>query len=289
MDGNGFSGTLDSLEKGLSARVRLNDSHAMPWLGLGVFQIANDADAAAVIRQAVALGYRSIDTAAIYGNERGVGEGLRTCGVTREEIFLTTKLWNQDMRADRQAAAFDESLDRLGVDYVDLYLLHWPIDGKRTASWQALEKIRADGRAHSIGVSNFMIPHLEELRAASGVVPAVNQIEYHPYLQSPALVDYCREHGIRIEAWSPLMRAGAIMRDPVLTEIAHRQGKSVAQVILRWDLQTGVVTIPKSVRDARLLENANVFDFELTATEVRAIAALDRGERSGPDPMSFDF
>jgi diketogulonate reductase-like aldo/keto reductase len=230
-----------------------------------------------------------VDTAAIYGNERGVGEAIATCGVPREEMFVTTKVWNDDMRRDRVQAAFDDSLKKLQLDYVDLYLLHWPIAGKIVQSWRVLEKIQRSGRAKAIGVSNYMIPHLDELLAAAEIVPAVNQIEFHPYLQSKSLCDRCRKQGIQLEAWSPLMQAGAILKDPLLMKLAKNHGKTVAQIILRWDVQSGVVTIPKSVKTRRLAENADVFDFALSEEEMKAIGSLDRAQRKGPDPFSFSF
>lgn len=284
-----FSGTCASATEGLRQCTTLNTGARMPWLGLGVHQMGSDAITAEAVGAAIAAGYRSIDTAALYGNEAGVGQGVRESGVPRDELFVTTKLWNTEMRADRQREAFAESMDRLGLDTVDLYLLHWPIAGKEVASWQVLAELLAEGRVKAIGVSNYMIPHLELLRAESGIVPAVNQIEYHPYLQSPALLDHCREQGIQVEAWSPLMHGGRLLQDPVLAELAARYGKTVAQIILRWDLQTGVVTIPKSSRPERMRDNADIFDFELSASDMAKIAALDCNERCGADPMNFNF
>jgi len=288
MDTPAFTATLPTAE-GLQAAATLNNGVRLPWLGLGVFQIAGDAETETAVRTAIDLGYRSVDTAALYGNERGVGRAIGGCGVPREQLFVTTKVWNDDMRGDRVEAAFAASLRRLELDYVDLYLLHWPIAGKIARSWQALEKLQRAGRIRAIGVSNFLIPHLAELEAAAEVAPAVNQIEFHPYLQSRPLVDFCRAKGIQLEAWSPLMQGGALLRDPALAEIARRRGKTVAQVILRWDIQGGVVTIPKSVRPDRIAENAAVFDFALTEAEMAAIAALDRGLRHGADPAHFSF
>jgi diketogulonate reductase-like aldo/keto reductase len=289
MNTDGLSTTFAHRTDGLKASVTLNNGVKMPWFGLGVFQVNGDAETDEVVRSAIAEGYRSIDTAALYGNERGVGRAVAGCGVPREQLFVTTKVWNDDMRRDRVMAAFDRSLKLLGLDYVDLYLLHWPIKGKIVPSWRVLEELLRSGRARAIGVSNYMIPHLEELLAAAEIVPAVNQIEYHPYLQSKPLHDFCRTRGIRLEAWSPLMQAGAILREPALAAIARRHGKTVAQVILRWDLQNGVVTIPKSVRAERIRENADIFDFALSADEMETIAALDRGQRSGADPFNFSF
>lgn len=261
----------------------------MPWLGLGVFQIGSDAETASVVRKAVELGYRSIDTAALYGNERGVGEGVRTCGVSREKIFVTTKVWTSDIRNGRIAEAFDASMEKLDLDYVDLYLLHWPVKGHLVPAWREMEKLLRGGRVKAIGVSNYMIPHLEGMLASAEVVPAVNQVEFHPYLQNRALQEYCRKKHIQLEAWSPLMQAGAILKDKVMAEIAKRHGKSVAQIILRWDLQQGVMPIPKTTHEARLRENAALFDFELSPDEVKAITALERNERCGDDPMNFSF
>jgi methylglyoxal/glyoxal reductase len=284
-----FTGVFSSAAEGLSATVTLNNGARMPWLGLGVFQIRSDAETAKVVRTAVELGYRSIDTASLYGNEQGVGEGVRTCGVPREELFVTTKVWNNDMRADRVEAAFNESMDRLGLEYVDLYLLHWPIKDRMISSWRVLEQLQRGGRIKTIGVSNFMIPHLEELLPAVDVVPAVNQIEFQPYLQSKELASYCQDKGIQLEAWSPLMQAGELLSDPTLSAIAQAHGRTVAQVVLRWDLQSGVVTIPKSLHAGRIAENADVFDFELNPNEMTAIAGLDRNQRNGADPFNFRF
>jgi len=284
-----FNEVFASMPEGLKAAAVLNNGVRMPWLGLGVFQLEGEREVVTAVREALRLGYRSVDTAALYRNERGVGRAIRESGVPREEVFVTTKVWNDDMRRDRVEAAFEESLDRLGLDYVDLYLLHWPIKGKIVLSWKVLERLYRDGRARAIGVSNYMIPHLDELLAAAEVVPAVNQIEFHPYLQSRPLHDYCRAKGIRLEAWSPLMQAGPLLQNPTLAEIAKHHGKTVAQVILRWDLQSGVVTIPKSARPSRIAENANVFDFRLSEAEMKAIGALERNQRNGADPFDFSF
>jgi diketogulonate reductase-like aldo/keto reductase len=284
-----LSGTATTTAAGLKSTVRLNNGVSMPWLGLGVFQVPQDADAAAAVHTAIGLGYRSIDTAALYRNERGVGQGIRECGVPREQLFVTTKVWNDDIRANRIEAAFEQSLKLLGLDYLDLYLLHWPIKGKSVAAWRTMEKLQRTGRIKAIGVSNYMIPHLEELLLAVEIMPAVNQIEFHPYLQSKPLVKHCRQQGILVEAWSPLQQAGPLLRDPALAAIAHKHGKSVAQVVLRWDVQGGIITIPKSVKPSRIAENAGIFDFELAAAEMAAIDALDRNERNGADPFNFNF
>jgi diketogulonate reductase-like aldo/keto reductase len=267
----------------------LNNRVAMPWLGLGVWQIRDDAETERVVCHAIGQGYRSVDTARIYGNERGVGRAIRHCGVPREQLFITTKVWNDDVRRDRVTAAFDESLDLLGLEYLDLYLVHWPITGKIVTAWRAMEQIARSGRVKAIGVSNHLRPHLDELLADASIRPAVNQIEFHPYLQSRPLLAFCRENGIQIEAWSPLMRGGTLLQDPVLVAIAQRHGKSVAQVVLRWDIQHHVVTIPKSVKPQRLAENAAIFDFTLSAADMKAIDALDRDHRTGPNPLNFSF
>ena len=280
--------TPSSLENSQSTTT-LRNGIRMPWLGLGVWQSGGDAETERAVRTAIDRGYRSIDTATIYGNERGVGRAIRACGVPRGELFVTTKVWNDDVRRDRVAAAFDESLRLLGLDYVDLYLVHWPIAGKITKAWRAMEQLATTGRVRAIGVSNHLLPHLRELLAAAQTPPAVNQIEFHPYLQSRPLLKFCRAQQIQVEAWSPLMQGGAVLRDPTVMAIAKRHGKTAAQVVLRWDLQKGVVTIPKSVTPARIAENAALFDFTLGADEMAAIDALERNERRGPDPGNFAF
>ena len=284
-----LTGTFATVGEGLKATTRLNNGVLMPWLGFGVFQVPQDADAAAAVRSAIGLGYRSIDTAAIYRNERGVGQAIRESGVPREQLFITTKVWNDDIRANRVEAAFGQSMKLLGLDYLDLYLVHWPIKGKSVAAWRVMEKLHRAGRSKAIGVSNYMMPHLEELLPAAEIVPAVNQIEFHPYLQSKPLVAHCQQHRIQVEAWSPLQQAGPLLQDRTLAAIAKKHGKTVVQVVLRWDVQGGIIAIPKSVQPHRIAENAGIFDFELTAAEMSAIAALDRHERNGADPFNFNF
>ena len=271
------------------ARVALNNGLEMPWLGLGVWQVKDNAETERVVRSAIEQGYRSIDTARIYGNERGIGRAIRSSGLPREQLFITSKVWNDDVRRNRVAAAFDETLDLLGLEYLDLYLVHWPVSGHVVAAWRAMEQIAASGRVRAIGVSNHMRVHLDELLAIAQTIPAVNQIEFHPYLQSRELVEFCRQNRIQVEAWSPLMRAGALFEDPVLLDIARRHGKTVAQVVLRWDIQSGIITIPKSVRPQRIAENAAVFDFALTPDEMNAINRVDRNQRVGPAPFNFSF
>ncbi|MDF9839900.1 MULTISPECIES: aldo/keto reductase [unclassified Paenibacillus] len=264
----------------------------MPWLGLGVFQVADGEELVQAVKSAIAHGYRSIDTAAIYQNEQGVGqaiaEALAENGLQREELFITSKAWNADLGYEETLAAYEASLERLGLDYLDLYLIHWPVKNKYKEAWRALETLYKAGRVKAIGVSNFQIHHLEDLLKDAEIRPAVNQVELHPYLSQQALRSYCREQGIQIEAWSPLMQGG-LLDQPELQSIAARTGKSVAQVILRWDLQHGIVTIPKSTKELRIKENAALFDFELSAEEMAVIDGLNRDQRVGPDPDNFDF
>ncbi|MEV4426312.1 aldo/keto reductase [Streptomyces sp. NPDC049602] len=268
--------------------VTLGNGAAIPQLGFGVFQVPDDETAAAVTH-ALEAGYRSVDTAAIYGNEAGVGRALAASGLAREELYVTTKLWNADQGYDSTLRAFDDSLAKLGLDHVDLYLIHWPAPARDlyVDTWRAIEKLVTDGRVRTAGVSNFQPAHLERLLDSSDLVPAVNQIELHPALQQRELRELHAVHGIVTEAWSPLAQ-GAVLADPVLTALARRHGKSAAQVVLRWHLQLGNVVIPKSVTPARIRENIDVFDFTLSAEDMRAIAGLDRGLRTGPDPDVLD-
>lgn len=264
--------------------VVLNNGVTIPQLGFGVFQVPDDETTAAV-RHALEAGYRAIDTAAIYGNERGVGRALADSGLPREDIFVTTKVWNTDQGYDATLRAFDASLDRLGLDHVDLYLIHWPTPAHDLypESWRALTKLAAEGRIRAAGVSNFQPAHLQRLLDSSDLVPVVNQIELHPGLQQAELRAFHAQHGIATQAWSPLAQ-GAVLGDPALAAIAQRVGKSPAQVVLRWHLQLGNIVIPKSVTPNRIRENIDVFDFELTADDMSAIAGLDRELRTGPHP-----
>jgi 2,5-diketo-D-gluconate reductase A len=270
--------------------VTLNNGVQIPQLGFGVWQVP-DAETAAAVGTALEAGYRSIDTAAIYGNEKGTGTAVAESGLRREELFVTTKLWNGDQGHDRTLAAFDASLDKLGLDYVDLYLIHWPTPERDTYldTWRAFGKLLADGRTRAIGVSNFKPEHLRRLIDETGVVPAVNQVELHPLLQQPELRAFHAEHGIATEAWSPLAQ-GTLLQHPVLTGIAQRLGRTPAQVILRWHLQLGTVVIPKSVTPERIRQNADVFGFTLDEADLTAIAGLDQGPagRIGPDPDSVN-
>jgi 2,5-diketo-D-gluconate reductase A len=264
--------------------VTLNNGVRMPQLGFGVFQVGND-EARAAVATALECGYRSIDTAALYGNEHGVGVAVSASGIPREELFVTTKLWNADHGAGRVLPAFERSLDKLGLDYVDLYLIHWPVPSRDrfVETWEAFQELYAEGRLRAIGVSNFTPPQLTRLLEETAVVPAVNQVELHPGFQQPELRAFHREHGIATEAWSPLGQ-GAALTHPVITRLAERHEKTPAQVVLRWHLDLGNVVIPKSVTPGRIRENFSVFDFALTAEDARQIAGLESGHRIGPDP-----
>ncbi|WP_088833594.1 aldo/keto reductase [Paenibacillus tyrfis] len=276
----------------LQATTTLNNGKAMPWFGIGVFKVEDGPELVDAVKAAVAHGYRSIDTAAIYDNERSVGQAIREAlqetGLSREDLFVTSKVWNADLGYEATLAAYETSLEKLGLDYLDLYLIHWPVAGKYKDAWRALEALYKTGRVKAIGVSNFQIHHLEDLMKDAEIKPMVNQVELHPRLSQQALRDFCARHDIQIEAWSPLMQ-GQLLDNPVLQEISARHGKSVAQVILRWDLQHGIVTIPKSTKAHRIIENASVFDFELTSEEMARIDALNQNLRVGPDPDNFGF
>ncbi len=268
--------------------VKLNNGVEIPQLGFGVFQIPDDETATAVTA-ALEAGYRSIDTAAVYENEAGVGRALAASALAREDLFVTTKVWNTDQEYDAALRAFDASLAGLGLDYVDMYLIHWPTPARNRYpdTWRALERLAADGRIRAAGVSNFQPAHLRHLMDTGSLVPAVNQIELHPGLQQRELRAVHAEHHIATEAWSPLAK-GSLLGEEALVTIAERHGKSPAQAVLRWHLQLGNIVIPKSVTPARIRENIDVFDFTLSDDEMTAIAALDRGLRTGPDPDTFN-
>ncbi|WSJ91015.1 aldo/keto reductase [Streptomyces sp. NBC_01304] len=261
----------------------------MPQLGFGVWQVPDD-EAAQAVGTALEAGYRSIDTAAIYGNEAGTGQAIADSGIAREDVFVTTKLWNADQGYDSTLRAFDTSLGKLGLDYVDLYLIHWPLPSKDSYvdTYKAFEKIYADGRAKAIGVSNFLPEHLERLLDETSVVPVINQIELHPQLQQSASRAFHAQHGIATEAWSPLGQGKGLLEVPTVVAIARKHGRTPAQVVLSWHLQLGNVVIPKSVTPSRIAENIDVFGFELDDEDLSAIAALDEGKRLGPDPATFD-
>ena len=266
----------------------LNNGVIMPWFGLGVFRSNEGAEVESAVKWALAAGYRSIDTAAIYGNERGVGKAIRESGIPRDEIFVTTKVWNDDLRAGTTLQAIGDSLDRLGMDYVDLYLIHWPVKGCYREAWQAMEEIYHGGRARAVGVSNFLLHHLEDLLAHTELVPAVNQIEFHPLLLQRKLLDYCQTHGVQVEAWSPLMQ-GKAFDTPEIKRLAVKYGKNPGQIVLRWDLQHGVVTIPKSVHRERIIDNAGIFGFTLAEEDMALLDGLDIDKRFGADPDHFSF
>ncbi|MGQ0837759.1 aldo/keto reductase [Actinokineospora sp.] len=268
--------------------VKLNDGTTIPQFGFGVWQVP-DAAVGDAVTTAIEAGYRGIDTAAIYGNESGTGAAIAASGLPRAELYVTTKLWNSDQGYDSTLRAFDESLAKLKLDYVDLYLIHWASPGRDAYvdTWRAFEKIRAEGRARSIGVSNFHVPHLERLLAETDTVPAVNQIELHPNLPQAELRAYHAAHAIATEAWSPLAQ-GNLVADPTVSRIAEKYGKSTAQVLLRWHVQLGNVVIPKSVTPARIKANIEVFDFELADDDLAVLAGLDTGTRYGPNPDDFE-
>jgi 2,5-diketo-D-gluconate reductase A len=269
--------------------ITLNDGIVIPQVGFGVWQVADDA-AQPAVEAALEVGYRNIDTAAIYENEAGVGRALRASGMAREDYFVTTKLWNDKQGTDTAIAAFENSLDLLGLDYVDLYLIHWasPTRGLYTQTWETLIKIQESGRARSIGVSNFAVEHLEGLADATDVVPSVNQVELHPFLQQRELQAFNTSRGITTEAWSPLAQ-GKSLDNEVLLGLAAKHGKTVAQVIIRWHIQSDRLVIPKSTTPHRIAENFDVFDFELDVADLNLIAALNTGARLGPDPVTADF
>lgn len=274
-------------------QLTLNDGTTIPQFGFGVFQIPPDETAAAV-RTALDIGYRHIDTAEMYQNEKGVGQGIRDSGIDRSEVYITSKLNNSFHKPDDARRAFDATIEALGFDYVDLFLIHWPLptlyDGDFVSTWKTLEEFKKDGRARSIGVSNFQIPHLEQLARDTETVPAVNQIEVHPYFTNDAVRAYGIEHTILTEAWSPIAQ-GDVLGDPVVGQIAEKIGKSPAQVVLRWHIERGDIVFPKSVSTERIRENIDVFDFELSEDQIEELTALDKGEagRRGPNPDTFDW
>lgn len=275
--------------KSLQDAATLHNAVRMPWLGLGVYKVQEGDEVIRSVRTALEVGYRHIDTAAFYENEEGVGQAIRESGIRREEVFVTTKVWNSDQGYESTLKAFHTSLKKLGFDYIDLYLVHWPVKEKYKETYKALEKLYKDGFVRAIGVSNFQIHHLEHILADCEIKPMVNQVEFHPRLTQKELLAFCKQHQIQLEAWSPLMRGGELLNEPTLVDIAQKYEKTPAQVILRWDLQHEVVTIPKSVTPQRIAQNANIFDFTLTKEEMDAIDALNENRRIGPDPDNFDF
>ncbi|GGK74706.1 oxidoreductase [Streptomyces flaveus] len=269
--------------------IILNNGVEMPQLGFGVWQIPDD-EAEQAVTTALEAGYRSVDTAAVYGNEKGTGKALGASGIAREDLFVTTKLWNNDQGYDSTLRAFDTSLAKLGLDYVDLYLIHWPMPAKDkyVDTYKAFEKLLADGRVKSIGVSNFFPEHLDRLIEATSVIPAVNQIELHPHLQQLASREYHAEQGIATEAWSPLGQGKGLLEVPAIVAIAQKHGRTPAQIVLRWHIQLGNVVIPKSVTPSRIKENIEVFDFSLDTEDIAAISALNEDRRIGLDPATVN-
>lgn len=276
------------MPKNLQDTTTLHNDVKMPWFGLGVFKVQEGSEVVESVKAALRNGYKSIDTAAVYRNEEGVGQAIKEAGIPREELFITTKVWNSDQGYETTLQAFETSMEKLGLDYLDLYLIHWPVAGKYKETWKALEKLYKDGRVRAIGVSNFHVHHLKDLMADAEIKPMVNQVEYHPHLAQTELLEFCKAEGIQMEAWSPL-KQGELLSEPTIVEIAEKHKKSPAQVILRWDLQNEVVTIPKSVKEHRINENADIFDFELSADDMDRLNSLNKNERVGPDPDNFNF
>ena len=282
-----YEGNYISIVKGECSMnfVTLNNNLKMPQLGFGVWQVPDD-QATEAVEIALKVGYTSIDTAMIYKNEKGVGRAIAESSVPREELFITTKVWNSDQGYEKTLRAFEESLDRLGLDYIDLYLIHWPTPNfdQYVDTYKALEKLYHDGRVKAIGVCNFEVEHLERILIECEVVPVLNQVECHPYLAQNELKEFCAKHNILVEAWSPLEQGGEVLKDEVIQKIAASHSKSPAQVVLRWHLQNNTIVIPKSVTPSRIEENFNVFDFELSADEMNEINKLNRNRRKGPNP-----
>ena len=272
----------------ISSKVILNNGVEMPWFGLGVFLSNEGEEVETAVKVALQNGYRHIDTAAIYKNERGVGKAIKESGVPREEIFITSKVWNTDQGYKTTLAAYEASLERLQMDYLDLYLIHWPKGKRSVESWKALEELYAKGRVRAIGISNFLEHHLDEFLPECKIIPAVNQYEFHPELMQPGLLEYCRRKGIQPEAWSPIMK-GRVNDVPVMQELAAKYGKTPVHIVLRWDIQKGVVTIPKSVTPERIISNANIFDFELSEEDMAKIDRLDKNARIGGHPDFITF
>ena len=271
--------------------VSLHNDVVMPQLGLGVWQAKNGSEVENAVRHALEHGYRAIDTAAAYGNEEGVGKAIKDSGIKREDIFVTTKLWNDSHDYDKALKAFDASMEKLGLDYLDLYLIHWPVPAqdKFSEAWRALERLYDEKRVRAVGVSNFKPHHLESLLQTANLVPMVNQIELHPRLQQHETRQFCDQHNIQIESWSPIMRGGELLGNELLQSIGEKHQKTPAQVIIRWHIQSGFVVIPKSVHNERIDENFDVFNFELDEDDMEEIASLNTDERTGPDPDTANF
>lgn len=274
--------------KSLQDTVTLNNGVKMPIMGLGVFKVEDGNVVTEAVKAAIQNGYRSIDTASFYDNEAGVGKGIKESGVPREDLFITTKVWNSDHGYENTLKAFDISLEKLGLEYLDLYLIHWPVRGKYVETWKALEKLYHEGKVKAIGVSNFNIHHLEDILREGEVKPVINQVEYHPHLTQVELQEFCEREGIQLEAWSPLKK-GELLGDPVIQRLAEKHQKTPAQIILRWDIQNNVLTIPKSIKEHRIIENADIFDFSLEEEDMQEINGLNINSRSGADPETFNF
>lgn len=274
------------MDMSIDSAITLNSGITMPRFGLGTYKSAPGTEVEHSVEFALRHGYRALDTASMYGNEEGVGEGIRRSGLDRSDVFVTTKVWNDEQGYDETLAALDRSLSRLGTDYVDLYLVHWPMREHMEGTWRAMEELLGAGRTRAIGVCNHLQPHLEALLAIAEVPPAVDQVEFHPWLQQPELQAFLAENDIALECWAPVMRGHAPEVD-ALVAAGAAHGKSPEQVAIRWSLQKGNIVIPKSVHDARILENADVFDFELTTQEMAEIDEADRGHRFGPDPHKY--
>lgn len=266
----------------------LNNGVQMPWLGFGVFQMEPGEETERSVKTALRAGYRSLDTASIYGNEASVGKAIQESGLRRADLFITTKVWNSDLGHESTLKAFDRSLKKLQMDYLDLYLIHWPVVDRYLEAWRAMEKLYADGVVRAIGLSNFLVHHIEDILEVCEVRPSVNQIEFHPLLRQKSLHDFCIENQIQLEAWAPLIQ-GEGLRHPTIVELSKKYRKTPAQILIRWDLQHEVVTIPKSSTPSRIVDNVNVFDFAISAEDMGLIDALDENRRIGPDPDNFDL
>ncbi|THV61195.1 aldo/keto reductase [Flagellimonas alvinocaridis] len=272
----------------LQGSFTLHNGVQMPYFGLGVYLSKDGTEVINAVKDALNHGYRHVDTASIYNNEEGVGIGIKESNVSRKDVFLVSKVWNTDQGYDSTLKAFEASLKRLDTNYLDLYLIHWPKGELSKETWKALEQLYREKRVRAIGVSNFLQHHLEDLLTSAEIVPMVNQMEFHPYLVQQDLVDFCHARGIQYEAWSPMMQ-GNIFDLEIMKDLASKYNKTVAQIVLRWDLQKGVVTIPKSSKKERIISNAAIFDFELSPEDMQGLDSLDRGKRFGPDPDNFDF
>ena len=272
----------------IKSSTKLNNGVEMPWFGLGTFRAEDGTEVETAVKTALENSYRSIDTAAVYQNERGVGNAVKESGVPREEIFITSKVWNSDQGYESTMQAFEKSIDKLQLDYLDLYLIHWPKGKKSVDTWKAMEELYNKGKIKAIGVSNFLVHHLEDFLPECNVTPAVNQVEFHPELIQPDLLVYCQQKNIQLEAWSPIMK-GKVLEIPVMKELAEKYDKNPVQIVLRWDIQKGVVTIPKSVTPERIISNADIFNFELSEEDMQKIDSLDKNARIGFHPDKIPF